>query len=389
MSQRASGVLPAKRSSVESHASAPVELAQSRFVAHKPDFDERPRISAPLMIVSIPALNEEKTVGRVIADVPRRIPGIGRVEVVVIDDGSSDQTANVARRAGATVLRHGRTLGVGAAFQTGLAHGVRRGADLIVSIDADGQFDPVDIPELVEPVLAGEAEFATASRFKDASLAPEMPGIKRWGNRMMSRLISRLTGQKFFDVSCGFRCYSRHAALNLHLLGHFTYTQEVFLNLAFKHMRMVEVPLRIRGVREHGKSRVAGNLLQYALKTSRIIFRSYRDYFPLHFFGGLSALLSVPALGLWGFLLVHYLQTGGFSPHKWAGFTGAALFAFGLMMLILGVIGDMLNRQRVYLEELLYYVRARESENESADRVRSIPSGRTQAKVVDPSGEGA
>jgi glycosyltransferase involved in cell wall biosynthesis len=266
--------------------------------------DQQP-MALPRLLVTLPALDEERTVAEVVRGVPRQIPGVGHVEVVVVDDGSRDRTAERAREAGAEVIRHERPRGVGAAFHSGLALGIERGADLIVSIDADGQFDPADIPRLVEPVVAGRADFASASRFLDPSLAPEMPAIKRWGNRMMSRLISRLAGQRFHDVSCGMRCYSRVAALQLHLLGRFTYTQEVFLNLAFKQLRIAEVPIRVRGEREFGESRVAGNLWRYALRSAQIIFRCYRDYHPLRFFGGIALCLCVPAVGLGGFLLLH------------------------------------------------------------------------------------
>lgn len=323
--------------------------------------------SGIVLLVAMPALNEEATVAQVIRAVPRSIPGIDRVEVLVVNDGSTDRTAEEAVEAGAYVIHHARPRGVGAAFQSALSYGIDRGADLIVSIDSDGQFDAGDIPTLVKPVLNGEADFATASRFKDPLLTPQMPGMKRWGNRMMSRLVSRLTGQTFHDVSCGFRCYGRRAALNLHLMGRFTYTQEVFMNLAFKQLRIVEVPVRVRGVREHGTSRVASSLLNYALNTSRIIFRCYRDYHPLRFFGAIALLLMLPAAGLGLFLLWHYVTTGSFSPHKWAGFTGAALLVLGLLMVHVGLIGDMLNRHRVYLEEILYRQRTESTRNDTSD----------------------
>jgi glycosyltransferase involved in cell wall biosynthesis len=309
------------------------------------------------LLVTLPALDEERTVAEVVRGIPRTIPGVGTIEVVVVDDGSRDATGELAREAGAHVIRHSRPRGVGAAFHTGIAYGIERGADLIVNIDADGQFDPADIPKLVAPVLEGSADFASASRFVDASLQPEMPAAKLWGNRMMSRLISRLAGQTFHDVSCGMRCYSRDAALQLHLRGRFTYTQEVFLNLAFKQLRIIEVPIRVRGEREFGESRVANSLWRYGLRTAQIIFRCYRDYHPLPFFGGIALALTVPALLLGAFLLVHYATTGGFSPHKWAGFTAAALFGLAILVLQVGVIGDMLNRHREYLEELLYHQR--------------------------------
>ena len=175
---------------------------------------------------------------------------------------------------------------------------------------------------------------------------------------MMSRLISGLAGQTFHDVSCGMRCYSRDAALRLTLTASFTYTQEVVLNLAFKQLRIVEVPIRVRGERRHGESRVANNLWRYGWRTARIAFRSYRDYNPMRFFGGLAGVLMVPAAGLGLFLVHHYLSTGSFSPHKWAGFTALGLTLVGLLLLQLGMTGAMLARHRVYLEEILYRQRA-------------------------------
>jgi glycosyltransferase involved in cell wall biosynthesis len=313
------------------------------------------------LFVAIPALNEEKTIARVIAGIPRDMPGVMAVRVVVVNDGSTDATAALATAEGATVLAHPVPRGVGAAFHTALAYVIQQDGDLLVTIDADGQFNPADIPTLIAPVVSGQAEFATASRFKDPSLIPVMPGVKLWGNRMMSRLVSTLTDGTYYDVSCGMRCYSKRAMLSLNLLGKFTYTQEVFLNLAFKGLRIAEVPIRVRGEREFGKSRVASNLWQYATKTSGIIFRCYRDYRPLRFFGRIALALVVPAVLLEVFFFGHYLWTGAFSPHKWAGFTGMALALLGLMMFYMGLMGDMLNRHRVYLEEILYRLREQPS----------------------------
>ena len=306
------------------------------------------------LLVTIPALNEEKTVGQVIRGVPRNIPGIGVVEVLVVDDGSEDRTAEEAERAGARVIRHATIRGVGGAFHSALNYGLEHGADLIVSLDADGQFNPADIPALIAPVVAGAAEFTTASRFKDPTLTPEMSWTRLWGNRMMSRIISYLTRQRFYDVSCGMRCYGRRAALQLYLLARFTYTQEVFLNLAFREVRIMEVPIRVRGVREFGQSRVAGSLLRYALRTATIIIRSYRDYWPLQFFGVIALALLAGATAFGGLFLANYVRTGQFRPHTWAGVTAGACIGLAALAIHIGLIGDMLNRHRIYLEELLY-----------------------------------
>jgi glycosyltransferase involved in cell wall biosynthesis len=321
------------------------------------------------LLVTLPALNEEKTVSQVIERIPREIPGVDTIEVLVVDDGSVDGTAKEAERVGARVIRHPSSRGVGAAFHSAVSYGLDRGADLIVSLDADGQFDSADIPRLIAPVVTGQADFATASRFKDPALIPEMPWIKLWGNRFMSRLISRLTAQKFYDVSCGMRCYHRRAALQLYLLAPFTYTQEVFLNLASRHVRIVEVPVRVRGEREFGRSRVAPSLWRYAFRTSVIIVRSYRDYWPLHFFGSIALGLFAAATGLGAFFLAHYARTGQFRPHTWAAVSAGASFGLAVLMFHIGLIGDMLNRHRIYLEELLYRQReGHRSPRDAAER---------------------
>jgi glycosyltransferase involved in cell wall biosynthesis len=311
------------------------------------------------LLVTLPALNEAQTVAEVIRGVPRTLPGIGIIEILVVDDGSTDGTAEAAERAGAFVIRHPTIRGVGGAFHTALNYGLDHGADLIVSLDADGQFDPADIAALIAPVVADQADFTTASRFKDARLTPVMPRSRMWGNRLMSRLISNLTGQRFYDVSCGMRCYGRTAALQLYLLARFTYTQEVFLNLAFRGVRIAEVPIRVRGSRQFGQSRVAGSLWRYGWRTATIIVRSYRDYWPLYFFGIAALALLACATALGGFFLVHYVRTGHFRPHTWAGVSAGACIGLAALSIHIGLIGDMLNRHRIYLEELLYRQRER------------------------------
>jgi glycosyltransferase involved in cell wall biosynthesis len=304
-----------------------------------------------LIVVVMPALNEERTVAEVIGRVPVVIDGLATR--VLVDDGSSDRTAELARAAGAEVVSHPRTLGVGAAFRTGLARALAAGATAVVTIDSDGQFSPEDIPAVAGPVLRGEADMATASRFIDPALVPKMPWVKKWGNRRMAALVSKLTGQRFHDVACGFRAYSRRAAASLNLTGKFTYTQEVFLGLAFRDFAIREVPIEVRGVREFGESRVASNLWRYGTNTLKIIFRCYRDYKPMRFFGTIATGLICPGLVLWGFLAGHYASHGRFSPHIWAGFTGAFLIAFGLVSLITGLLADMLDRIRLGVEEIL------------------------------------
>ncbi len=313
--------------------------------------------------VVIPALNEAATIQKVVSGC---LAALGEppynAMVIVVDDGSSDDTALRGQESGAQVIGHRTNLGVGRALRTGLDHALASGADIIVNIDADGQFNPGDIPALIAPLVDGQADFASASRFKDPALVPQMPWVKLLGNHLMSRIVSAIVGHKFYDVSCGFRAYNREAALRLNLWGEYTYTQESFLDLCIKGMRIKEVPLRIRGEREHGKSRVASNLFKYAFKTLKIILHTYRAFWPMHFFGWLSLFLLMPGVLLVGFLLTHRLITGSFSPHIWAGFAGGGLFAFGSIILVTGLLGETVKRIRLNQESLLYYERKRQYE---------------------------
>jgi hypothetical protein len=156
--------------------------------------------------------------------------------------------------------------------------------------------------------------------------------------------------------------------IHVNPIGTFTYTQEVFLNLAFKGLRIAEVPIPVRGRRAHGNSRMAHSVWRYAIRAARIIVTAYRDYKPLAFFGRLAFALVLPAVGLGLFLASHYWNTGVFTPHKWAGFTSAALLVLALLMIFMGVVGDMLNRHRIYLEELLAERRSARLENRRRTR---------------------
>ena len=170
----------------------------------------------------------------------------------------------------------------------------------------------------------------------------------------MTSLINRLTKKHFTDVSCGFRAYSRETLLKINLFGKFTYTQETFLDLAFKGLRLVELPVVARGVREHGKSRVASNLFKYGMNSIRIILHSCIDYKPLSIFGFLAFILFVFGFLFGIFFLGHFIVTGRFSPHIWAGFVSGFFLTMSFLVAVFSLLGDMLSRMRLNQEEILY-----------------------------------
>lgn len=313
------------------------------------------------LVVMVPAFNEEKRIGEVIKKIPKNIGQI-MVIVLVVNDGSKDETRRVAEKLGAIVISHPTNYGVGKAFQTGLQKALELGADYMVNIDADGQFSPSEIKKLIEPIINGEAEYVVSDRFLDENgrirMPKNMPKDKYYGNLLMARLISFLAGQKFNDVSCGFRAYSKKAMLMLDLMGKFTYTQESFIDLAEKGLRIKSIPVSVKYFSER-KSRVASNVFVYALRTLKIIVRTFRDYRPLLFFFYLSLVPAFVSLVSGMFLLIYFLNTGTFTPYKIVGFIFIYFSAFTFGLWFLGFLADMFTRIRLYQEKILLYEKMR------------------------------
>ncbi|MFA5422404.1 MAG: glycosyltransferase family 2 protein [Phycisphaerae bacterium] len=312
------------------------------------------------VIVIIPAFNEEATVADVIKSAKASLQGLEGAEIVVVNDGSSDKTARVAAEAGAKVVNFTHNKGLGAAFRAGIQASLSMGADIIVNIDADGQFDANDIPKLIEPIIAGRADMVTASRFADPQMIPVMPWIKKWGNKRFCNIVNKLGSLNLHDVSCGFRAYSRDAAMGANLLGGHTYTHEVILDLAFRGLQIVEVPVKVHGIRKVGKSRVANNLWKYGWRSLLIVLRAFRDYRPMKVFGGISLLFLILSLFFSGFLLVHYFRTGKFTPYIFMGFIAGGFGAISLISYITALLAGMINRLRIQQSEQLFLLRKNE-----------------------------
>jgi glycosyltransferase involved in cell wall biosynthesis len=274
------------------------------------------------------------------------------MEILVVDDGSTDDTAKLAKQAGATVISHGSNKKLGVAFRTALEYAKENRYDILVSIDADRQFNAEQIQDIILPILKNQADMVTGNRFTKGR-PQNMSKIKYWGNKQMARLISKITGQKFTDVSCGFRAYSKEALLRFNLFGSFTYTQESILDLLEKGMRVVDLPVDIKYFKGR-KSRIAGSVLNYAFRTLKIILKTVRDYRPLLFFGGSSLVSIVIGLIFLIFMFIHYFLTGSFTPYKFFGFVALGFLIYGLLLGTIGLLADMLNRMRVNQERILY-----------------------------------
>ncbi len=305
------------------------------------------------LVVMIPAYNEQDTIAKVIKEIPSPIPNISSIQILVIDDGSTDKTVEIAKQAGALIIQNKTNKGLGFTFKRGINEALKLQADIIVNIDADNQFNPKEIPRLIKPIMENKADMVTGSRFLKSSKTIGMPQIKKSGNRLFTNLISKITGKRFTDTQCGFRAYSREAALRLNLYGSFTYTQEVFIDLAEKGMKIMEVPVETKYYKKR-KSIISNNLRRYSMRSLGIIARATRDTQPLTFFGLPGIFFTIIGLigGLFSFIFwLIYLRT---TPVRMLLYTSTFLFSLGLLLIILALIADMLKTIKRNQEEILY-----------------------------------
>lgn len=308
------------------------------------------------ILISIPAKNEALTIARVINNCREHVKDVYGIdpEVLVIDDGSTDNTSDIAKDCGATVKRHEKSVGLGTVFQEAVEYATEAKFDYMVTIDGDGQFDESEISNLLGPLISGEADFTSGSRFISGSQVENMPVVKRYGNWMVSRIVGYILGKRFADVSCGFRAYNKKAILHLNLFGGFTYTQEVFLNLGYKGLRIKEVPVTVRYF-EGRKSRIAHNLFRYSTQVMMITLSSLIFYKPLRLFGALTTVLWAVGLPVIITLGVRFYLTGLITPYKAIGIVSLLMVIMGAVSLIIGVILYALSRQQLSIDKLLYY----------------------------------
>ena len=306
-----------------------------------------------LVVFSI-CLNEEKTIGELLDRIPKKIEGIDEIVKVVVDDGSTDSTAKIAREHGATVFSNGNQKRLAYSFQFAVDKVLEMGADIAVNIDGDLQFMPEEIPLLVKPVLEEKAEFVAANRFSKRHRPEHMPLGKYLGNRVGAYIVSKLSNKSFADVTCGFRAYNREALLSMNINSRFTYTQEAFQILASKNFNILQIPVTIKYFKDR-KSRVVNNVFSYVFTSGFNIVRVFKDFAPMKFFGILGAAPVIIGLICLLFIGIHWLSTGFFTPYKFVGFTGLYLFTFGILILLFGALSDMLGRILNNQEKILYY----------------------------------
>jgi glycosyltransferase involved in cell wall biosynthesis len=320
------------------------------------------------LIIQIPCHNEAQVLSQTVAALPRSLPGVDILEYMVVDDGSSDNTAQVAGQAGVHhIIRLPGHLGLAAAFAAGLDACLKRGADIIVNTDADNQYNAEDIQCLVEPILAGRAQIVVGDRGV-ATLTTFSP-FKRYLQRLGSWVVGRVSGMDIPDATSGFRALTREAAMHTLVLSEYSYTLETLIQAGARRMPVEYVAIRTNP--QTRPSRLMRSVPHYLANSSTTILRAYTMYRPLRVFSSLGILLFLAGLVLMGRFLYFYIigQGGG---HVQSVILSAVLLITGLQVFLIGLVADLIGFNRKILEEVLY--RLRRLENEAADSQSSPES---------------
>lgn len=312
------------------------------------------------LIIQIPCFNEAETLPLVLAELPRALPGISRLEVLVIDDGSSDRTVEVANRLGVDhILRLPRNMGLAAAFQAGLDYCLRAGADVVVNTDGDNQYPGSFIGELIGPVLRGEADIVIGDR-QTGQIAHFSP-VKRVLQQLGSWVVRVASGTSVPDATSGFRAFSREAALRLIVLTRYTYTLETIIQAGKKGLAIASIPIEVHDPTR--ESRLMRSTWSYVKRSAGTIVRLYTFYEPLRSFSMLAAPFLISGLFLLARFFYYYLTSqSGVGRLVQSVTIGGTLLTVGLLIFLFGVIADISSTQRALLEEILYRQRKRELE---------------------------
>jgi glycosyltransferase involved in cell wall biosynthesis len=318
------------------------------------------------LIIQIPCLNEAQTLPGTLADLPKVIPGIDTIEVLVIDDGSRDTTSDVARACGVNyVVRLRRNKGLAAAFQAGIDACLKAGADFIVNTDADNQYAGQDIPKLIAPLLRGEADIVIGDR--NIAELRHMSWRKRQLQALGSWVVRQVSNTSVPDTTSGFRAYTREAALRMTIISEFSYTLESIIQAGKKRMAIAHVPVSVNP--RTRDSRLFDSAFSYIKRSAATIVRIYTMYEPLKVFTYLG--LTIFAVGLAGVIrYVYYYFEAQASKHLGSMIASGVLIVVSLIVLVLGLIADVNAANRKLLEDLIYRVRSLESPQRETEHER-------------------
>lgn len=305
------------------------------------------------LIVQIPCLNEEQTLPITVKDIPRKINGIDEIELLIIDDGSTDRTADVARKIGVDhIVKFTNNKGLAKAFTAGLDSCLKLGADIIVNTDGDNQYNGQDISKLIKPILDGKADMVIGDR--QVENIAHFSFLKKQLQKIGSWVVRQISGTNITDTTSGFRALNREAALRMNVVSDFTYTLETIIQAGKKNVAITHVPI---GTNEKlRESRLFSSIRKYIKRSVLTIVRIYAMFEPLRTFSYVGG-----AVFLLGFLIslrfLYFYFTGSGAGHIQSLILSAVLFIIGFQIIVIGLVADLISGNRKLIEDSLYRIR--------------------------------
>lgn len=305
------------------------------------------------LIIQIPCLNEEESLPKTLEALPKNISGIDLIETLIINDGSTDRTVEVAKKCGVNhIVSFTKHRGLARAFGTGLDVALKAGADIIVNTDADGQYKGEDIPRLIQPILEGDADIVVGNR--DIENVRQFSWIKKRLQRIGSRIVRHLANSSVADATTGFRAYNREAALKLNIISNYTYTLESIIQAENKDLAIANITISTNDVRR--KSRLFNSIPEYIKRSIVTIIRIYSMFNPFRMFTtiGTAVIASGVLIGS-RFIFYYILGSGGGKIQSLI--LAAALLIIGFQILIVGLLADLISANRRLIEDTLLRIK--------------------------------
>ncbi len=306
------------------------------------------------LVVQVPCLNEEDTLPLVLESIPKQIPGVDEIVILIIDDGSTDKTVEVAKAHGVThFVTHARNRGLGRSFHDGVQRALELGADIVVNTDGDNQYPQGRITDLVQPIISGEAEIVIADR--QVHLVEHFSPLKIALQKFGSKIVNLAAGTNLPDAASGFRAYSRESLMLLNTITRFSYCMETIIQAGNKKLEITSIPVITN--EKTRESRLFKSTYQHVLKSAGAIIRAYIMYRPYVIFAWLGGLLAVGGLipfVRWGVLQVVDTHPGG---HLQSLIAGAVLLMMAFMCVIIGITSDLIRTNRMLIEDTLEHTK--------------------------------
>ena len=299
------------------------------------------------LIIQIPCYNEEESISTTLKDLPKTIDGIDEIEVLVINDGSSDNSAQIAADCGASVINISPNRGLANAFRVGLQEALNRNADIIVNTDADNQYCADDIEKIVKPIIEKKADIAIGAR--DIFAIEEFSPIKKLFQKIGSAVLRLLSSTKVQDAPSGFRAFSKDAAIKLNIFDNYTYTMETLLQANAKGLQTVSVPIRVN--KQLRKSKLVKNIFDYIFKSMKTTIRMFIVYRPFRFFATLASIIGMLGLTL-VFRFIYFYAQGHGNGHIQSLIFAAVFLISAVQLVIIAIIGDLLSINRKLSEDI-------------------------------------